>query len=109
MDHDMQAMAGMAAMEHAPGTFAGHVIPGAMLLLLAGLWLVELWRSRGERRADAPLETLSFVPPLKVVLPLLGVGIEWPGPGWDAIDRVMNFQHVSMYGFFALSGVVDLL
>ena len=71
--------------------------------------MVELWRGRGHRPGDAPLEGLSFVVALKLILPLIGIGVEWPGATWQAMDRIMNFQHVSMYGFFALSGHVDLL
>ena len=101
-------MAGMAGLK-ASGNFAGHVLPGVMLCIWASLWVVELWRARGRRPHDAPLERLPFVVGLKLILPLIGVGAEWPGATWFEMDRVMSFQHVSMYGFFALSGLVDLL
>lgn len=104
MPHDM-AMPPL----HDSGNFIGHVIPGTMLLLWAAFWIVGLWRSRGARAADAPLERDPLLIGVKIVLPLVGVGIEWPGRGWPDHVRVMNFQHVSMYAFFALGGLVDLL
>lgn len=91
------------------GNFVGHAIPGTMLLAWAICWLVEIVRARDSRAADAPLETLPFVVGLKLVLPLVGVAIEWPGRGWSEHTRVMNFEHVSMYAFFATGGLVDLL
>ena len=94
---------------HGSGTFAGHILPGTLLLLWASCWLAELWRGRGARAGDAPLEVQPVVIAIKLALPLLGIAVEWPGSGWRPVDRVMNFQHVSMYAFFALSAVVDLL
>jgi hypothetical protein len=90
------------------GTFGGHVLPGSLFLLWAAFWVVELWRDRGARPADAPFERSLVGIGLKIVLPLLGVIVEWPEPTWEPHNIVMNYQHAAMYGFFALSGVVDL-
>jgi len=90
------------------GTFGGHVLPGSLFLLWAAFWIVELWRDRGTRPPDAPFERSLVGIGLKIVLPLLGVFVEWPEPTWEPHNIVMNYQHAAMYGFFALSGVVDL-
>lgn len=93
---------------HTGGTFAGHVVPGTMLVLWALVWTAEaLARGRVEPRPT--LERSRLLPVLKVALPLVGVWIEIPGQGWDPPDVMANWQHVTMYGAFALSGIVDLL
>jgi hypothetical protein len=90
------------------GTFGGHVLPGSLFLLWGAVWMWELWRDRGSRPADAPLERSLVVTGLKIGLPLLGLVLEWPEPTWDPHNIVMNYQHAAMYAFFSLGGVVDL-
>src|SRR5690349_8158727 len=104
---DMGAMSDMHGMP--PGTFAGHVIPGSMLLFWGLVWLGGLWVRPGPRAAFDPLESSAVIIGLKLLLPAIGVAIEWPGSGWSRVSTVMNFQHVAMYAGFGLSGAVDLL
>lgn len=97
------------------GTLAGHLLPGSLFIVWALVSMVEAVLRRDPSRADRPLESGLAMPVLKVVLPVVGMWAEIPGQGWppgrgwpaDAI--LMNWQHVTMYGVFALSGVVDLL
>jgi hypothetical protein len=66
--------------------------------------------TQGEDLARArTLETGLVLPVLKVVLPLVGVWVEIPGPRWGPTATLMSLQHVTMYSAFALTGVVDLL
>jgi hypothetical protein len=93
---------------HVGGTFGGHVLPGAMLSVWALVWAAQAL-GRGQAEPAPTLERGWVVPLLKVALPLVGVWVEIPGRGWDPADVMANWQHVTMYGAFALSGGVDLL
>lgn len=105
MNHDM---AGDTTV-HLFSTFEGHVLPGALFILWAMLWIAERFMSGPGGREGARLETTLHLPILKVVLPLVGVWIEIPGDGWGPMTTLMSWQHVTMYFAFALTGVVDLL
>jgi hypothetical protein len=97
------------------GTLTGHLLPGTLFVLWALVWMGQAVIGRETSPSDVPLETGLVVPVLKVILALVGVWAEIPGQGWppgrgwppDAI--LTNWQHVTMYGVFGLTGVVDLL
>jgi hypothetical protein len=97
------------------GTLAGHLLPGTLFIVWALVWMSQAVVRRDPDRGDQPLESGLAMPVLKIVLPVVGMWAEIPGQGWppgrgwpaDAI--LMNWQHVTMYGVFALSGMVDLL
>ena len=97
------------------GTFAGHILPGALLVAWALVWMAQAIRGSSSSTSTRTLESSGAVAVLKIALPLAGMFAEIPGQGWppgrgwppDAI--LMNWQHVTMYGVFALSGVVDVL
>lgn len=91
------------------GTLAGHVLPGAMFIAWALLWMGEAVLRRDDTRPGRPLESGPALPIAKIVLPLIGVWVEIPGHRWYPADVMMNWQHVTMYSVFSLSGIVDLL
>lgn len=91
------------------GTLAGHVLPGSMFVVWAVYWIVERFVGEGSGGADHPLEAGLFVPFAKILIPFGGIWVEIPGQGWYPADVMMNWQHVTMYAAFSLSGVVDLL
>jgi len=105
MNHDMMAMT--AADLHS--TFEGHVLPGAMFILWALLWIGQNFRAGAFAAPDRALESSLVIPVLKVILPLIGVWVEIPGEGWGPTTTLMSLQHVTMYSAFALTGAVDLL
>ena len=107
MDHGEHALAVTSTDLHS--TFEGHVLPGSMFILWALIWMAQRL-TEGEDLARArSLETGLVLPVLKIVLPLLGVWVEIPGPRWGPTATLMSLQHVTMYSAFALTGVVDLL
>lgn len=102
----------MDHMQHAvevSGTFWGHALPGSLFLLWAFYWLGLAVRDSGAVRTVGTLEPGLAFPVIKIVLAFAGVVIEIPGEGWYPHDVMMNWQHVTMYSIFGLSGVVDVL
>ena len=91
------------------GTFWGHALPGTLFILWALLWIAQAYLRGGTEPAERTLESGSGMPWVKVGLAAVGVWIEIPGQGWYPQDVMMNWQHVTMYSVFGLSGVVDLL
>jgi hypothetical protein len=63
----------------------------------------------GATPPEQTLESGVALPVVKVVLTAIGVWIEIPGQGWYPQDVMMNWQHVTMYSVFGLSGAADLL
>jgi hypothetical protein len=106
---DMQTHAAHGSAAQLSSTFEGHVLPGAMFLIWAVYWIAQSFRRGDGVGPDSPLESGLFLPVAKVVLPSIGVWVEIPGRGWYPMDVVMSWQHVTMYGAFALTGVIDLL
>ena len=93
----------------AAGTFWGHALPGSLFLLWALFWIVQAFLRRGAHPSERSLEAGPVLPYAKVVGASLCVWIEIPGQGWYPQDVMMNWQHVTMYAVFGLSGAVDLL
>ncbi|XP_004424865.1 PREDICTED: transmembrane epididymal protein 1A-like [Ceratotherium simum simum] len=117
------------------GTLAGHLLPGMFFLLFSLYYsvLTSLALLRGQRFLKPPLPPREkrghrwwqLVPVegvVKVVVTLLGIIPEFfypPGVNrltmvdWEDPQRPFlfkdNWQHVTMYGFFLLSGVVDIV
>jgi len=101
--------AGMMHGEAVAGTFWGHALPGTLFLAWAAYW-AGLAILRGTAAGSGRmLEPSALLPTLKIVLTVVGVWIEIPGQGWYPMDVMMNWQHVTMYSVFGLSGVVDLM
>lgn len=98
----------MAHGEAVSGTFWGHALPGSLLLAWAAYW-IGLAVFRGASPATRTLEPGVSLPIVKVLLGVVGVWIEIPGRGWYPMDVMMNWQHVTMYSVFGLTGLVDLL
>jgi len=111
------------------GTWHGHAIPGIMFMLLGGWWASQLTirATRCRKRkltfysnavfplscgrcAKLPLEAV-----IKIVLPAMGSLMElgsalgWNNPDKNAKFNFGDMQHVTMYGFFIISGVGDIL
>lgn len=102
-------MGDMIHTEAVAGTFWGHALPGSLFILWALYWVGQaVVRGEGTSPGRA-LESGSVLPVVKVVLTAVGVWIEIPGEGWYPQDVMMNWQHVTMYSVFGLSGIVDLL
>ncbi|XP_078670442.1 transmembrane protein 45B-like isoform X3 [Branchiostoma floridae x Branchiostoma belcheri] len=114
------------------GNFPGHATPGSIFLFFAIWWTIRysvMWASRmGGRKTssavcwkNAPLvcRFLSRVPMeglCKILFPLTGLLGEQMAAHWTLIDPVTgqfhmlgNWQHTTMYLFFALSGFCDVL
>ncbi|MGD2045081.1 MAG: DUF716 domain-containing protein [Gemmatimonadota bacterium] len=99
----------MAHAETVAGTFWGHALPGSLLILWALYWVGEAILGGDEVAPGRTLESGLVLPIVKIVLAVVGVFIEIPGDGWYPQDVMMNWQHVTMYSVFGLSGIVDLL
>lgn len=91
------------------GTFWGHALPGTLFILWAVYWIGQAFAGRDAPRGAATLESGLVLPIVKIVLTVVGIVIEIPGEGWYPQDVMMNWQHVTMYSVFGLTGVVDLL
>lgn len=106
------------------GSFNGHLLPGALLSILATSWALGAWRvyilSRLSRRrhlftgsASLPkLPKILWIEGLgKVVCASIGVAAEIATAFVDGrfTGAGTTTQHTSMYIFYGLSGVTDLL
>ncbi|XP_076445675.1 transmembrane protein 45B-like [Babylonia areolata] len=111
------------------GSFIGHAIPGTFFFIFGIWWLTQVMRRHflcrqtrqrfrstatfpfvycpGQRERSVPLE-----PIVKMVMCVLGIVVEIIGGinhESHRFDSIGNAQHITMYFFFALSGVLDLL
>lgn len=103
--------------------FQGHALPGSFFLIIGLWWSVKyplkyfhLQEKRGPRaRTQQRLEVIEAA--IRTLLPLIGILAEQfvpdgphlhlsRGGGWV---KLMNWQHSTMYLFFAVSGATDLL
>lgn len=106
---DAQMHISTTHVEAVAGTFWGHGLPGSLLLAWAVYWMgVAVFRGTAAW-GGRMLEPSALLPVVKIALGSLGVWIEIPGRGWYPMDVMMNWQHVTMYTVFGLSGVVDLM
>ncbi|KAL8560173.1 hypothetical protein ACOMHN_021668 [Nucella lapillus] len=111
------------------GSFIGHAIPGGFFFIFGVWWLTQVMRRHflcketrqrfrstltftcsycpGQRMRTMPVEPIA-----KIILCCLGIVVEVIG-GINHVshrfDSIGNAQHITMYFFFALSGVLDLL
>ena len=100
-------------MEHdvvggASGTFIGHLIPGVVFTIWGLWWLWELVGSGRAREPGEPVERTIFPTSLKITAFLVALPLELPNSGWEPMDWIMGWHHITGYMGFALSGVVDL-
>ncbi|EEC06498.1 transmembrane protein 45B, putative [Ixodes scapularis] len=106
------------------GSFTGHVLPGVLLFLLGSWWVFGTWRayilSRLRRRnywctASFALpklpKKLCFEGLGKVVCASVGVAAETVAAfkHGEFTNVGSHTQHISMYIFYGLSGLADLL
>lgn len=95
--------------EAVAGTFGGHALPGSLFIAWALYWIAQSVARGGASAPGRTLESGVVLPVVKIALATVGVWIEIPGQGWYAQDVMMNWQHLTMYSVFGLSGAVDLL
>ena len=127
-----------AVVGHKHGSWGGHVLPGALFLVLGMWWLLASAASYHQRRrlpfrpqpwypfapaAATPYKRLVMLEPLLLTaLPLFGCFVELyfhPGDLWYRAavtpdgarfvdDNLNNWQHAAMYSAFAFSGACAL-
>ncbi|KAL8592793.1 hypothetical protein ACOMHN_045947 [Nucella lapillus] len=111
------------------GSFIGHAIPGSLFFLFGFWWVTQTFRRHFRCRQSrqsfqttltfpcrcCPVERLRDLPVesiLKILLCFWGIIVEIIG-GTNSVthrfDSVGNTQHITMYFFYALGGVVELL
>ena len=90
------------------GTFVGHLIPGLVFLIWGLWWWWELVGSGRAREVGEPVERTLFPTSLKIMAVLIALPLELPNSGWEPMDWIMGWHHITGYIGFALSGVVDL-
>ena len=116
------------------GSFNGHALPGS-LFIVGGLWwmfhaimeyaasLKEQGKNRGEpsntrswrRFPSKRLRNIPFEPLLKLFGALVGIIAELRAVHFQLVDKNNEFvkpdkfAHSSMYGFFAFSGLIEIL
>ena len=109
------------------GTFIGHAVPGTFFIIFALWWTIQISkRYFVTKQWNIPYYNTATFPccygralkmpiegAVKLVLSLIGVVSEF----WAATDYgqenhfvyMGDLQHVTMFAFFALSGLVDVL
>jgi hypothetical protein len=90
------------------GTFVGHLVPGVVFTLWGLWWLWEIAMRGPVRAPDEPVERTLFPPGLKIAAFVVALPLELPNAGWEPMDWVMGWHHITGYLGFALSGIVDL-
>jgi hypothetical protein len=91
------------------GTFVGHLIPGVVFTIWGLWWLWEVAGSGRVRQPGEAVERTLFPPTVKILAVLIALPLELPNSGWQPMDWVMGWHHITGYLGFGLSGVVDLL
>ncbi|XP_049634269.1 transmembrane protein 45B [Suncus etruscus] len=103
--------------------FEGHALPGSLFLIVGLWWSVKYplkhVHHKGKRSLGAHayqrLETIEAA--IRTVLPLIGILAEQFVPSGPHLHlyhgdhwvKLMNWQHSTMYLFFGVSGLIDLL
>lgn len=90
------------------GTFVGHLVPGVVFTLWGLWWLWEIAVRGPARRPHEPVERTLFPPGLKIIAFVVALPLELPNAGWEPMDWVMGWHHITGYLGFALCGLVDL-
>lgn len=110
------------------GTFQGHALPGAFFAMFSLWWLSQIPRRYVMcRRLNLPFfNTATYPPPkccskhtcpaegiIKVAVTSIGIAAElFAATDYGKAHKIISMgdlQHVTMYLFFLLSGIVDLL
>ncbi|XP_054933895.1 transmembrane protein 45B-like [Dermacentor andersoni] len=105
------------------GTFIGHAMPGTFLFIMGSWWAFFAWRnyvrSREQKRpyvcrCSYPIPCLSqrfsFEGIAKIVTCSVGISDEVDaGIEYGYFVNMACAQHISMYLFYLLSGVVDVM
>ena len=112
------------------GTFGGHALPGGFFIVFAVWWTVQIYRRyfRSLRKGGLPFRAsatypLDFLPPsvgrarswewegtLKILFTGVGFALEVITAHHDGRFAYLgNGQHATMFFFFGMSGVVDIL
>lgn len=121
------------------GSFVGHVLPGCFFSVFGLWWIWRFWYlyfcsspSRGQSVQDRyPLwlpcpirrrcclrwrcRPFVFEPLIKITFSCIGMVGELTWGEWTITDRhgnfihLNNFEHATMFSFFLLSGVVEIL
>ncbi|XP_053307645.1 transmembrane protein 45B [Spea bombifrons] len=106
--------------------FKGHALPGSFFLLFGLWWSIKYplkyfnSKVKGNCRSNKCYQRLELIEGItKVVFVLIGMLAEQfvpDGPHMHLVNRedhgwvkLMNWQHTTMYLFFGISGVVDIL
>ncbi|XP_071121320.1 transmembrane protein 45B-like [Mytilus edulis] len=91
------------------GTFMGHVFPGSIFIIIGIWWMVNILRTYFDcKNSNAPFSsTVTFKLkrfPVEAVCKVLFITV-------GLIDELTsnNKQHATMYAFFGLTGIVDLM
>jgi hypothetical protein len=90
------------------GTFIGHLGPGLVFAAYGLWWLWEIAGAGRARRPGEAVERTLFLPVLKIVALFVAFPFEVPNAGWEPMDWVMGWHHITIYIAFALSGCIDL-
>lgn len=110
------------------GTFQGHLLPGVSFLVLGLLWTVNIIRRALMcRKKDIPFyNTVTYPLPMhgrcvkwpleagiKITLTAIAMGAElFAATNYGQAGKVVyigDLQHVTMYAFFCISGIIDVL
>ena len=108
------------------GTFIGHALPGAFLIVLSIWWIIQYaytrialdnGRLRPRSRCLYALHRLPVEGALIVFLAVVGFIAEmmYPAPKWTMIDsegkwkHQVEWQHVTMYTYFGIYGAVCVM
>jgi hypothetical protein len=111
----------------AMGNFGGHALPGSFFIIFAIWWTVQIYRRhfRSQQKGGLPfkasvtypcdclcgkIRNLEWEGMLKVFFTLVGGGLEIFTAFKDGqFTHFGNGQHATMFFFFGLSGVIDIL
>ncbi|XP_036209263.1 transmembrane protein 45B [Myotis myotis] len=103
--------------------FKGHALPGSFFLIVGLWWSVKYplkyFHQKGKRRQlSRNYERLEIIEAaIRTLLPVIGILAEQFVPDGPHLHlysehewiKLMNWQHSTMYLFFAISGITDML
>ncbi|XP_030077118.1 transmembrane protein 45B [Microcaecilia unicolor] len=108
------------------GSFKGHALPGSFLLMFGLWWSVKYPLKHLSKRVKTNCHSSLFYQRLELIeglvkasfalIGILGEHFTSNGPHMQLVNgedhswvKLMNWQHSTMYLFYGLSGVVDML